>query len=380
MMLSFGSMVTCLVLSSILVLYLSIVMKYTRVIFSGGVKFVLVGIILVMIRMVIPFEFPFTYTIPSDKILPLISVFFHVEIPPYNITVARILLVVWIVVAVIRLLLFAIKQYKFQKMIRIMPTVNTLQIQTISKEINQKFKNPVAVRVVQIPQILSPMITGMVRPTVILPNVAYTDQELTYILKHEVEHYYRHDLWLKMAVELFACIYWWNPVAYLVKKQVVTAFEMANDIDITQTLGEHEKLEYLSCLLKTAKSNYVAPSNVSLCFVGGNHSNLKRRFDVIMKFGVVHKVRAYALINLSVIFLLSAASYTVVFEPYILPPEVEATTVEWSIDNTYFVKNGQRYDVYVDEKYFVTLDALNPMYSDYTVYEKEEMPHEKTYK
>ena len=47
-------------------------------------------------------------------------------------------------------------------------------------------------------KVLSPMLIGFIRPIVILPKIAYSDEEIKVILKHALTHYKRHDLWYKL--------------------------------------------------------------------------------------------------------------------------------------------------------------------------------------
>ena len=41
------------------------------------------------------------------------------------------------------------------------------------------------------------VILGLWHPTIMMPDNDYTQDELIYILRHETEHYYQHDLWIK---------------------------------------------------------------------------------------------------------------------------------------------------------------------------------------
>ena len=48
----------------------------------------------------------------------------------------------------------------------------------------------------------------------------FTEKELQYIFKHELQHFYHHDLWLNMLCEIIMCFYWWNPFAYFLKVEI----------------------------------------------------------------------------------------------------------------------------------------------------------------
>lgn len=71
--LSVGSVLTCILLSCILTLYLCILLHFGNTIFKHGIRVVFLGIILILFRMILPFNFPFTVYIPISKILPEIT-------------------------------------------------------------------------------------------------------------------------------------------------------------------------------------------------------------------------------------------------------------------------------------------------------------------
>ena len=48
----------------------------------------------------------------------------------------------------------------------------------------------------------SPMLCGILKPMIVLPDLRLSDSSLMGILSHELTHYHRHDLWLKLACTL----------------------------------------------------------------------------------------------------------------------------------------------------------------------------------
>ena len=94
-----------------------------------------------------------------------------------------------------------------------------------------------------------------------------TPIELQYIFKHELQHFYHHDLWLNMLCEIIMCFYWWNPFAYFLKEKFKDMLEFANDKKITESMNEMEIYEYLECMLKIIKNNKV--NRIGIKVVGG---------------------------------------------------------------------------------------------------------------
>ena len=95
-------------------------------------------------------------------------------------------------------------------------------------------------RIITSENVLSPMLIGFIRPLVILPHITYSEQELNIILKHELMHYKRHDLWYKLLLIIANGMHWFNPIVYIMVKKANRDLEHACDDDVVK----NEELEY----------------------------------------------------------------------------------------------------------------------------------------
>ena len=68
-------------------------------------------------------------------------------------------------------------------------------------------------------KIHSPMITGLFRPTLLLPHEDYEKADLEVILKHELIHFRRNDLWFKLLLILANALHWFNPFIYVMVRE-----------------------------------------------------------------------------------------------------------------------------------------------------------------
>ena len=68
MELSLGPILTCLMTSLILTIYFYYVLYRKKTFFAQGKRFVFIGVILILLRMAVPLNFPFTYSIYSEHI------------------------------------------------------------------------------------------------------------------------------------------------------------------------------------------------------------------------------------------------------------------------------------------------------------------------
>ena len=60
----------------------------------------------------------------------------------------------------------------------------------------------------------APLIVGLIKPVLYLPQTEIKEEKLDYILLHELTHYRRHDLLYKWFAMLVSSIHWFNPVSY----------------------------------------------------------------------------------------------------------------------------------------------------------------------
>lgn len=94
---------------------------------------------------------------------------------------------------------------------------------------------------------------GVLHKRIILPDRDYTETELRYVLLHEYTHFLNHDTVVKLLVTLFCMIFWWNPVVYLLQKDLEQTLEIKCDLSVARTLDEQERAAYLRTILSLMK-------------------------------------------------------------------------------------------------------------------------------
>lgn len=104
MALSFGPFFTCFIVTLFLTVYLHIIMHHTSVFHKRTIQFSLIGILVILIRMSIPFNFPFTYSFQSYQVLPRILDFTTQNIAGCRLRVDTLIFSIWFTVAFILLL------------------------------------------------------------------------------------------------------------------------------------------------------------------------------------------------------------------------------------------------------------------------------------
>ena len=134
------------------------------------------------------------------------------------------------------------------------------------------------------PLAASPMLLGLVRPRIVLPSAAVSEADFHCTALHELTHYRRCDLLYKWLVQLTVCLHWWNPLVWVMAREIDRACELACDEAVLRRLKPEERLSYGDALLRALESGggyRAARGSVSL---GESAELLKERLSAIMNF------------------------------------------------------------------------------------------------
>lgn len=126
----------------------------------------------------------------------------------------------------------------------------------------------------------APLIVGLMKPVLYLPDTELTGGNLNYIIMHELTHYRRHDLLYKWAALIIKSVHWFNPFVYLVSKQIDLDCEVSCDFAVTSSLTQDEQNNYMNMilgLLANSQSN-LRPLTTQMA---SSKKTLKRRFEMI---------------------------------------------------------------------------------------------------
>ena len=66
-----------------------------------------------------------------------------------------------------------------------------------------------SVYLVKSPEITEPFIKGLFKSIIYIPDMEYSDEELTHILSHELEHHKGKDSIKKIFFHFIKIIFWW---------------------------------------------------------------------------------------------------------------------------------------------------------------------------
>ncbi len=126
----------------------------------------------------------------------------------------------------------------------------------------------------------APLMIGLFSPSLLLPDIEISEENLNYILLHELTHYRRHDLWYKWFAMLVNTVHWFNPFAYIVSKQIDQECEISCDLSVVANMNEIEQKGYMNTILLLV-SQTRTNTKLFTTAMASNKNQIKRRFGMI---------------------------------------------------------------------------------------------------
>ena len=127
----------------------------------------------------------------------------------------------------------------------------------------------------------SPVMLGFIKPVVLLTTTALAEDELCFILKHELVHFKRGDLFFKALVLLATAIHWFNPVVYMIAKAINAQCELSCDAEIVQSSDDDTRQRYSETIIAVVRYQSKFKTALSTTFYGGK-KGMKNRITSIM--------------------------------------------------------------------------------------------------
>lgn len=194
------------------------------------------------------------------------------------------LTVCWLAVSIILILYYLVSyQKQYRKVIRwsrenseeavsqmVLETADTLQMKKLPQI--RVFENTDR----------SPFVMGGLKEMVVLPKEDLSKKDMQYILKHEMIHLKRKDIWLEVFFTGLCCIYWFHPLVWIMRTLFRQSMELSCDVAVVENMPYEERKEYCDILMWYAGQKGKG-THIGILEYAGNSYFLKRRFSVILE-------------------------------------------------------------------------------------------------
>ena len=240
-----------------------------------------------------------TSIVPNQKLLVL--------------STEEILLAVWLTGAGIGLLYLAVLYGVLRRRIRANAQPPSMRLLELFTEVKAELNIRRNVRIIGQCEYGTPAV--MFPNTVLMPIntlVSMRDDEVKFVLRHELMHFKRGDHILSLALSVLNAVYWFNPIVWIAFKQMRADMETACDSDVVRYFSSDEKSTYAAVILSLfSKKQY---GNLVLGMVQGSTRQIaeKRIRGVFMNNKSNRRVK---LISIALASLLLLTCFTTACQP-----------------------------------------------------------------
>ena len=332
-----------------------------------------IGCVLVALRFLLPCEFP------GAKIIHLglgtSKPFYWLQDTQLGQhSILAWLLLLWFIGTVFCFLLLGVKLWGQAKLVRTPTAKEAAHLSPLLDRCTESLAISAKGKLILVDCAVPPMMAGFCKPHVILPKAMIHDEEenLRYIFLHELTHFKKRDLWLKLVLEFVCCLLWWNPAAYLLRSCVSQLLEMRCDSYVCQNFTPEEKVAYAEVLLKTVKQS-TAPKYLVIAGYFGYSGNQRmiQRFKQLLQPPKKHRNTASVFILLiALVSFIFTYSFTIQLNR--IPKNVDNASIMVNQETDFILRHPDgTLELYKDNQlYAVLLDTAltEEPFCDLTVY------------
>ena len=238
-----------------------------------------------MVGQPIPFDPSYVQTVPADTVITGngLELSFQQEKTLWYRSVWTFLcenfLHIWLAGAAIHFLWFAVSYFRFCRSLK----QDCLPLWEHEQALLEGLRGKWRVEACRSPLAQTPMLVGLIRPRIILPETAITTLQLECILRHELTHLRRRDLlykWFTVAVTSF---HWFNPLMPWLRREIARCCELSCDEAVIGSMNEDWKRTYGETLLALAAVSAL-PRAVPATTLCEEKKQLKERLVGILKY------------------------------------------------------------------------------------------------
>lgn len=376
---SFSTVMMSLLTSSLLICMLTFCLRYRGILYTIGAKLTIAFLLIVMLRLFLPFELPFCrnvnlYGFVSKILTGIQHPYFYVG--EVGISLWSLFQCVWICGTVIslghlfhasRIIRLHVRKYGINVSAR-EPYCSVFRSLCRKREASMP--------ILLVPGLVAPQQDRILRPRILLPmEMTFSEEQLRYIFQHELTHARHFDVLTKLLLNLLAALYWWNPLIRPLRKQADVLLEMRVDDHVVAGGGKEEKERYANVLVgivnqaaelleKQSSSNDPVSSNP---LISNNTTDLEER--LLLMFNRKKASVPLTLLLLTLTLSVSVLSYLFIFEAYSIPTSLELDSLgnlgnledvkELDCREMYAVKREEGgYDIYWDGRVIDRVDDL----------------------
>lgn len=354
-MTSVYSFFVAIICYSITILVVALLSRRDSFLIRYSTSAALLFTVLAIVRMLLPLDFSFTLVIPSYKVLPAVrdALAMDVMAGEEYLKLSTLLICVWtagalaVIINKVWIMAVGILQVRRYK------AVESPRAERVFSEMSLK-----NAELTVTPDVVMPMVTGVFKAHIFLPELNLTDSDLEFIIRHEYQHFKSRDTLIKVFYMVISAVFWWNPAVYFFQGRLDDLLEFRCDANLTRSMDQNEKHAYLSVILKVLKQAGARGNNglptlaLPLSKTKAARCVIVRRFEYVFNLDRENpKARNRLMAAAVLVFLLS---FMVIVQPAGYPEgDISEAGVAITPENSYIlVHEDNSMGLYVNGKFF----------------------------
>lgn len=265
----------------------------------------------------------------------------------FNLDLTTALICIWAIGVIVSLAKYTIQYRRFNQIIKrwgkkVEDPYTLESFMWIKAKMGLEDKN---IGLLSVKTISTPMLTGLFRPVILLPEKPIEDDEMELILEHELTHYKHKDILVNLIGVVAISLHWFNPIVYMCMPVIYGDGESYCD----ETVLKNKNLDYrrfygevIISMIEASPQKHLALST----YFYAKKLNIKRRLINIMESH--GKSGKLSVLSVSLIFCLIMVSGSVfVFGEPTDKNEVSKEVREFDKSS---LQKGEKRDIIIDKK------------------------------
>ena len=219
----------------------------------------------------------------------------------------NILPLVWMAGFITTLFISIFMFFTLNKQVKIKKNIEDENIKFILEKSKNIMKIKTDINLIVNDDIRTPALCRIIKPTILFPNAMLDleDDEIKYILLHELSHYKRKDILVNYLLVLLQCVHWFNPFIWFFFKKIREDMELATDEMVVSKLNEDEYKNYARTIITIIERISIVPKNIGVLGIADDKKNVKKRIEMIKNSSIFkNKKKLISIIGISCVLIL----------------------------------------------------------------------------
>lgn len=380
-MVSVYSVISAILFFNIALVLVFILRRNTEFLVRYSVSVLLLLTCLSILRLFAPIDFPYAIIITSEKAFPAVENFLAKPLSPNlsRLRFSTLLLALWAFGTLAFIIRDVVRLVSAKHQRRQYRPADRPEMQTTAEELGIPFP------VIATSAVAVPCAGGIFHPVIYFPDIDSSEEDRSFILRHEMQHICGRDSLIKLFCFLLRDLFWWNPVIHLFLQDLDAMLEMRCDAKVTADMDERSVLRYMRTILTYADRTHISqpdpsPATAAESGFAGESNEVKQRVNILFH---LRKRRPGYIRGLIYALTVAAflASYIVILQPVRLPEQNSQDLFMYSDEaaqGSYIEKVDGRYYAHFDG--FPSASEIsegelsNPPFNEMPIIERNDTP------